>query len=276
VAAAVACESGPPAGKPVSLKEAHTPEALSAVLESIAARKDAEACAARARIYARLRDFGGTNSLVWRAKGDAADIDVLSQPAPPEMKAESAGRLAKHFLERAKGGGAGALFKGAHAEELRRFVLLSVAVRFGEYAVAGAHAEALEDLAVTAEKLAESEDLRPEVRKEWSARSKAFGLEANELRAAEEKNEVTSETRKFCEADLARHLEEATRAADRAPSEKAGRGDAGRVMEGYLSSLAHFSLARESIVDPTPAQEHALSGMEIVAQSLGNLIRREP
>jgi hypothetical protein len=275
VAAAAACGTPPPAGEPVPLKEARTPEQLSAILESISSRRDAEAGAARARIYARLREFGGTNALVWRTKGDAADVDVLSQPAPPELKAESAARVAQHFLERAKVGG-GAPFKGAHAEALRRFIFLGVAERFAEYASSKIHAEILERLSAACERLSEVEGVSPDLRREWTARSKGYGLQANELLAAEEKNEVSAETRKFCEADLARHLEEATRAADRGTTEKAARGDAARVLEYYLLSLTHFALARECIVDPTPAQDHALAGMEIVAQSLANLLRREP
>ena len=131
-------------------------------------------------------------------------------------------------------------------------------------------------MARIAEALALKEDLHPDIRKEWDVQSKAFRKRVDDLRATRERGEVAPETRKFCEADLGRHLEEATRAADRGTAEKAARGDAARILQWYLVSLAHFSLAHECLVDPTPAQEHALAGIEIVAQSLCNLIRREP
>lgn len=263
--------------EPVPVQEARTPEDLSGLLESIAGRSDAEACLARARIYARLRELDGVDAPILRAKGDAADIDVLSQPSGEDLKEESADRLARHFLERAKsGGGAGSPFRGAPAKALHRFVLLTVAAYFGEYASRGVHADALDGLSETADELAGMEELQPEVRKDWHVRGKTYALRADDLRAAEEKDDVTPEARKFCEIALGRHLDEATRAADRGTAEKAGRGDAGRALQSYLMALAHYTLARECLVSPTPAQAHALSGMEIVARSVCELICREP
>ncbi len=263
--------------EPIPVQGARTPEDLSGLLESIAGRTDAEACLARARIYARLRELDGADAPILRTKGDAADIDVLSQAAGEDLKGESAGRLARHFLERAKsGGGTGSPFRGAPAKALHRFVLLTVAAYFGEYASREVHADALDGLSETAGELAGMEELRPEITKDWHLRAKTYALRADDLRGSEEQDAVTPEARKFCEIALGRHLDEATRAADRGTAEKAGRGDAGRALQSYLMALAHYTLARECLVSPTPAQGHALSGMEIVARSVCELIGREP
>lgn len=276
LALAAACAPQGRRETPVPLQDAHTADDLSSLLTEIANRTDVEACAARARIYARLRELDGGGATMLRAKGDASDVDVLSQPAGEDLKAESAGRLARHFIERARTGSGGTPFQGAAASALRRFVLFTVAAYFGEYASVQIHAEALDGLADAAEELSGMETLKEGIRKDWHVRSKTYGLRADDLRAAEERSEIAPEARKFCEISLGRHLDEATRFADRGTTEKAGRGDAGRALESYLTALAHYALARECLVSPTPAQEHALSGMEIVARSVSELIGREP
>ena len=273
----VSCGTAPRGGEAVDLKAAKTPQELAAILESIAPRNDAEACAAKARILARLREMEGGDAPILLARGDAADIDLLSRASTEELKAESAERLSRHFLERARRpAGAGSTFPGPYALLLRRFVLLTVGSSFAEYAPRDLKAGSLEELARASEALATAEGMKPGIRKEWESRAKACSIGAAVVRAAEEKGDVTAEARRFCEAGLGRHLDEATRAADRATTERAARGDPGRILDSCLIALAHYAVARECLVTPTPAQEHALSGMEIVMHSLCDLLAREP
>ncbi len=271
------CASPGRGGESIDLASAKTPQELTAILESIGPRRDAEACAARARIFARLREMEGADAPILLARGDEADVDLLSRAAPEDLKAESAERLARHFVERARRpAGAGSPFQGSIALLIRRFTLLTVASSFAEYAPRDLKAGALEELARAADALASAEGTKPAVQREWRARSKACSIGAAVVRAAEEKGEVTPESRRFCEVDFARHLDEGTRAADRGTTEKAARGDPGRILDSYLIALAHYTVARECLVTPTPAQEHALSGMEIVVHSLCDLLCREP
>ena len=219
----------------------------------------------------------GADAPILLARGDAADIDLMSRACPEDLKAESAERLARHFLERARRPArAGLTFPGPYAPLLRRFVLLTVASSFAEYAPRDVKAGSLEELARVSEALAATEGMKPQIRKEWESRAKACSIGASVVRAAEEKGDVTAEARRFCEVDLGRHLDEATRAADRGTAERAARGDAGRILDSCLVALAHYALAGECLVTPTPAQEHALSGMEIVMHSLCDLLAREP
>lgn len=80
------------------------------------------------------------------------------------------------------------------------------------------------------------------------------------------------EARRFCDVDFGRHLDEATPAADQGTREKAARGDTSRILDSCLSSLAHYLVAREILV--SPAQEHALSGFEIVIQSVVAFLKK--
>jgi hypothetical protein len=276
--ASVSCQTTPVGGQAVDLRQAKSPQELTALLDSIASRSDAEACLARARIYARLRELDGTEAMILLARGDAADVDLLSRAAPEDLKAESAERLARHFLERARRrpSGAGSPFQGPLGARARRFTLLTIASTFAEYAPRDLRAGVLEELSTSAGELAADEAIRPEVRRELEKRSKAASLAAAVVRAAEDLGEVTPEARRFAEVDVTRHLDEATRAADQGTREKAARGDPGRIIESYVAALAHYLVARECLVAPTPAQEHALSGMEIVVHSICELLSREP
>jgi hypothetical protein len=273
----ISCGTPPSTGAPVSLEKARTPGELAALLDSLGSRTDAEACVGRARICARLRHLEGKEAVILRTRGDAADVDVLSQAAPDDLKAESAGRLARHFLERAaEPPQENSPFQGAPGTLLRRFVLLSVASTFAEYAPQILHAEILDGVGAVADEMAAIDKMRPELQKDLRNRAKAAALQAAILRAAEDRGEVPLEARKFAEVDLSRHLDEATRSADRATSEKAARGDVGRIQELYLAALTHYVVARECMISPTPAQEHTLSGMEIVVRGLCELLRAEP
>ena len=273
----ISCGTPRRGGEEVDLQQARTPQELTAILESIASRQDAEACVARARIFARLRELEGGDASILVARGDAADVELLSRAAPEELKAESAERLACHFLERArKPPGAGSPFQGPFSPLVRRFMLLTIAASFAEYGPRDLKAGALEELSRAAEALSSAEGMKPAIQREWQARAKACSIGAAVVRAAEEKGEVTSESRRFCEVDLGRHLDEGTRAADRATLEKAARGDEGRILDSCIAALAHYTVARECLVTPTPAQEHALSGMEIVVHSLCEMLSREP
>ena len=271
------CASPPAGGAPVSLQDARSPADLAAVLESVASRSDAEACVARARIYSRLRQLDGARAPMLRAKGDAADVEVLSQPSSDDLKAESAGRVTRHFLERAREApAAGSPWQGATSAPLRRFVLLGVASTFAELSDRDLRAEALEALAAASTELAEHDSVNPEIRREWQARAREASIRSSILRAAEDEGEAGAEARKFCESGIGRHLDEATRWADRGTAERAARGDPGRILESCLAALSHFGLARECLVSPTPAQEHALTAMEIVVRSLNDLMSRQP
>jgi hypothetical protein len=275
--ATVSCQTAPVGGHAVELREAKTPQELTAVLDSIASRSDAEACLARARIYARLRELEGPEAVILLARGDAADVDLLSRAAPEDLKAESAERLARHFLERSRRpAGAGSTFQGPWGARVRRFTMLTIATTFGEYAPRDVRAGALEELSASAGELAADESIGPEIRRELEKRSKASSLAAAVVRGAEELGDVTPEARRFSEVDVSRHLDEATRQADQGTREKAARGDPGRILDSYMAALAHYVVARECLVTPTPAQEHALSGMEIVVHSLCELLSREP
>lgn len=252
---------------PVTLDDAPTAVELRRKLEEIASRSDHEASIGRARIYDRLRRLAAADPSDLLARGDAADVELLSQPAPPEYKAESARRLSAHFLERAADPGLRrGEFPGPLGEAIYPFVLLSVATTFAEYA--GEPGEALEALGKAAEALAAREDLRAEFRTVFRERAR---------RAAPGSPDTgpSVEARKFSEYALARHLEEGTRAADYGTREKVARGDGRRVLDWYLEALSHFAAARECLAEATPAQLNALAAQGVVVRSLTDLLRGE-
>lgn len=275
VVLACGCPSIPAGGEPIDLRPAKTPAQLTALLKEISTRPDPEACCARARIYARLREIDETSSSILMSRGDEADIELMSRPSSEDLKSESADRLARHYLERSRRPGAAPFLEPLPAS-LRRLALVTIASTFAEYAGRDLKALALEELARALDRIAATEDLRIELQQELLKRSNAASISAGVVRAAEEKGEPTAEARRFCEVELGRHLDEATRAADQGTREKAARGDPIRTIDAYLSALTHYLVAREVLVSPTPAQDHSLSGMEIVVRSVSDLLRKDP
>jgi len=268
------CGSGTLRGEPVPIPD--TPVALRRTLAGIESRKDPEACRARARIYARLRELEDASSAELLARGDAADVEVLSQPAPPEFKSESAGRLARHFRDRAATPAlCRTTLQGPLAAPLRRFVHFTIAAAFGEYSSRGEQAMALAGLAAAAGEISSAPSLKPEVQRRWQERARQYALRAEDLRSSEEPREPSPEARAFVEQDFARHLEEAARAADAATREKAQRGDPERVLEHYLAALSHYVVVRECLPEPSPADEKRLESMELVTRSLTDLLSAE-
>jgi hypothetical protein len=254
-----------------------SPEDLRRRLDEIASRKDFEAASARARIYERLARRGDPAQVEMRARGDAADIELLSQPAPPANRVESAARLSRHFRDRAA---TPALrrssFKGPVAEPLLRFVCLDLAVRFGECASRAEHAAALDGLAEAAAALAGLEALKPAARDRWHVRATFYKVRADDVRGDDRPFAPAPEARRFCESDLARHLEEGTRSAVDGTREAAARGDEAKVLDYYLDALVRYVLARECLIEPTPAQASALAVADVVLQSVTDILSREP
>jgi hypothetical protein len=250
---------------------------LRSLLQSISPRADLEAALGRARVCDRLRELGEPDAAELLARGDAANVQLLSQPAPPEVKAEAAGRLSRHFRERAE---APALrrssIQGPWGEPLHRFLLLLVASWFGEYLPVPESAETLDRLAQAARGLAEIEALRPQGRRHWEEFSSRAARRGEEARGREGPPEPSAAARKFCECSLDRHLEEATRAADAATREKVARGDEDRIIEGYLTAIAHFVAVQECLADPGPTQRDALAALEVVLRSFSDMLSREP
>lgn len=277
LALCVSCSSGPSVAPPVSLDRARTPEQLRAVLDSIRERTDIEAMMARARIYNRLLGMEKNVSPTLLALGDSADVDVLSHGAPPALKAESAARLARHFRERAENPVLSrSAFPGHLGEPLRRIVLLTIATFFGEAASREEYVASLEKLSKASLEFAEREALSPDASKIWRKRAGAWTARAAELLQAPGPLEPSVDARSFVEAEPARHLEEGTKAADLGTREKASRSEPEGIVQWYLLALAHYGVVRETSVEPTPAQEHALAAQEIVVRSLCDLICREP
>ncbi len=271
------CGGGPPPAPEVPLESARTAEELRSLLATIVERRDHEAAIARARVYDRLRGLGEPGPALLLARGDAADLELLSLPAPPALRAEAAARLSRHFRERAQTPGLRrAALTGPLGDRLGRVVLLTIASTFGECASPAEEAAALERLAAAARELATLEGARPEARRDWQGRAERHALRAREVLAEGRPRDVAPNARKFCEEELGRHLQEGTRAADFGTREKVARGDPARVLEWYLEALAHFMLVGECLLEPTPAQHNALSAMEIVAGSVCDLLLREP
>lgn len=259
-----------------SVTTAATAAEIREILDECSDRSDAAACLERGRGYERLRALRAGEAVDLLRRGDAADLAVLALPASREAKTEAAGRLARHFRERARTPAlARSTFTGPTAELLRAFVFDTISAYFGEVASAKEHAAALERMAATAQELADHAALRPDGRDRWHARARLYALRAVERASSAEPLDPAPEALKFCEAELARRLEEATRCADYGTREKASRGDPERALEWYLLSLCHFGVAREILDNPSPAQAHALAAREIVVRSLSELLCRE-
>jgi hypothetical protein len=103
-----------------------------------------------------------------------------------------------------------------------------------------------------------------------------LSAQALELASSADPVEPSVDARNFCEAEPARHLEEGTRSADLGTREKASRSELDGIVQWYVLALAHYGVVRETAVELTPAQEHALAGQEIIVRSLCDLICREP
>ena len=273
----VSCAGGPAVAPEVRLDGLNTPQQLREALESIRERSDVEAMMGRARIYNRLRELERTVSPTLLALGDASDVDVLSHGGTAQAKAESAARLAAHFRERAENPVLSRLsFPGHLGEPMRRVVLLTIAAFFGESASRRELVLSLEKLAAASLEFAEREALSPDAVKLWRKRSMAASARAAELGHGTEPIEPSVDARNFCEAEPSRHLEEGTRSADLGTREKASRSEMDVVVQWYVLALAQYGLVRETVVELTPAQDHALAGQDIIVRSLCDLICREP
>jgi hypothetical protein len=277
LALCVSCASGPATAPPVALDRARTPEQLRAVLDSIRERTDVEAMMARARIYNRLREMEKSGSPTLLAMADGSDIDVLCHGAPAALKAESSARLAAHFRERADNPVLSrSSFPGPLGEPLRRIVLLTIATQFAEAASRKELVITLERLSAATLAFADGEALSADAVKLWRMRSDAAKARASELGGGDEPLEASAEARSFCDSELSRHLEDGTRAADLGTREKANRGEKDGILQWYVLALAHYGVVRETVLELTPAQQHALAAQEIVVRSLCDLICREP
>ena len=258
-----------------SVDKAGTPQELRLLLEEIEGRSDVEAHVARARAYERLREMGEGPAAELMRRGDAADVAVLAGGASPQMKAESAGRLARHFRERAETSEPGACpFGGPLGEPLRRYTRLMVAARFGEYASRPEHGASLERLAAIAQELADRGELRPEMRDRWNRRARELAQKAVEESSQKADPAPGAEALKFCEYDVGRHLEEAIQAAEFGTREKAARGDADRALDWYLTALTHYAVVEGCVDRPSPAQASALQTQDIILRSLEDLMLR--
>jgi hypothetical protein len=280
LAAALLCScagSGPSTLDVPPVESARSIEEVRAMLDRIAERNDPAAWLARARACEKLRALGGGSPPVLLADGDVADVAFLSKPGDRAAKLESGARLARHFLERSENPAlCRPVFTGPLAEPLRRFVLASVAASFGEYGSRKDQAAALERMADVAEQLADRGELRPAMRDGMHRRARLYALRSVETASESGPPSPSADALKFCEFDLSRHLDEATRAADHGTRERASRGDPDRALDWYLLALSHYSLARECLRSPTTAQAQALGAQEIVIRSLTDLLCREP
>jgi len=271
------CAGGLGSAPPVPLESARTSEDLRALLDSICSRTDTEAMIARARIYGRLQDLEHANSPTLLSLGDAADLEVLSQSTAEGARMESAARLSLHFLRRAENPGLSrSSFPGDLGEPLRRIVLLTIATFYGEAGSRAAEVSAQERLAAACLELSGKSTLSREAAAQWQHRAAQARDRMAALASAPEIPQPSPDTLKFCDADLPRHLEEGTRAADLGTREKADRANVEGVLHWYLMALAHFGVVRETVTDLTPAQEHVLDAQEIVVRSLCDLLCREP
>jgi hypothetical protein len=262
---------------PVELGRARTPEQLRAVLDSICSRTDIEAMIARARVYARLRELEGTVSPTLLAQGDAADLDVMSHGASEAAKAESAGRLSRHFRDRAENPVLSqSAFPGPLGESLRRIVLLTISSFYGESASRSELAASLDQLASATLEFAAKPGLAPESVKLFHKLAAVQRARATDVAAGQGPVDASADVLKFGDADQPRHLEEGTRAADLGTREKADRADLEGVVHWYILALAHYGVVRETVTDLSTPQEHVLGAQEIVVRSLCDLLCREP
>ncbi len=271
------CASGAGVAPPVPLDSARTSEELRALLDSICSRTDGEAMIARARVYSRLQELERSNSPTLLALGDAADLEVLAHAVTDGVRMEAAARLSLHFVQRAEDPVLSrSAFPGDLGESLRRVVLLSIAAFYGEAGSRSAEVAAQEKLAAAFLEFSRKPSLSREAVIQLQRRAAAARSRVAELASAPEFPQPSPDTLKFCDADLSRHLEEGTRAADLGTREKADRANVEGVLHWYLMALAHYGVVRETVTELSPAQEHVLAAQEIVVRSLCDLLCREP
>lgn len=272
----VSCVGGPEVAPPVPIENARSADEIRCILDSIKTRTDAEAAVARARGYARIRELEGSTSPTLLAQGDAADIEVLSIGGQNAPRAESAARLSRHFRLRAENPVLSrSSFPGPMGESLRRTVLLTISAYFSELATREDRVASFEKLSAALSEFARKPGLSPQAVKLLTRRAIGDGERAAQQATAQGESEPAPEALKFCDADVARHLEEGTRAADLGTREKADRADIEGVLNWYLLALAHYGIVRETVTELTPAQEHALDAQEIVVRSLCDLLCRD-
>lgn len=259
--------------------EAGSPaDELRKALRTLEEREDYEACLTRARIYARLRSLEEPDAWNLVARGDAADVGVLSQAAPAEYKVEAAGRLFRHFRERVANPALRRFRLGGFplGDPIQGFVLSWIASMFADYLPEADRAEGLTLAGEGMRRIAASPGIRETVRSALEARAEEWLRRGAELRAGVGSPDPDRRARRFCELDLGRHLEEATRAAAQGAREKVARGEEGRVLDWYLEALAHFILVRECLAEPTTAQANAMGMMDVMVRLLEDLLCREP
>lgn len=270
------CVGGPQVAPPVPLDNARTVEEIRCIIDSIKSRTDAEAAIARARGYNRIRQMEGAPSPTLLSQGDAADIEVLSVGGENAPRAESAGRLARHFRERAENPVLSrSAFPGPLGESLRRTVLLTISSYFAELSTREDRVATYEKLSVALSDFARKPGLSPQAVKLLTRRAIADGERAAQQATSQGVLEPGADALKFCDSDIARHLEEGTRAADLGTREKADRSELEGVFNWYLLALAHYGIVRETVMELSPAQEHALDAQEIVVRSLCDLLCRD-
>jgi hypothetical protein len=273
----VSCMGGPEVAPPVALDNARTAAEIRSVLDSICSRTDGEAAIARARGFTKIRELEGGASPTLLAQGDSADMDVLSIGGLNAPRAESAGRLARHYRDRAEDPALSrSAFPGPMGETLRRIVLLTISSYYAELSTRQDRVASLERLSRALSEFARKPGLSPQAVKLLMNRAIADGERAAQEATVQGEIAPGADALKFCDADVARHLEEGTRAADLGTREKADRADVEGVLNWYLLALAHYGVVRETVTELTPAQEHALDAQEIVVRSLCDLLCREP
>jgi len=272
----ISCHGGPERLPPVDVDHVRTPEEVRGLLDSLCSRSDIEAMIARARLYAKLRELEGTVSPTLLAQGDAADLDVMSHGGSDAAKQESAGRLARHFRERADNPTLSrSAFPGAMGESLRRLILLTIAAYYGERSSRSEWRESLDRLSSATLDFSSKPGLSKESVALFRKQAAAQRARAAQLSVPEVPAEAGPDALKFGDADQARHLEEGTRAADLGTREKADRADLEGVIHWYILALAHYGVVRETVADLTTAQDHALGAQEIVVRSLCDLLCSE-
>ncbi len=240
------------------------------MLALISEREDPEASLARARIYERLRKAGRTGGMTFLAEGDRADLQVLSRGGTAQARAESAARLSRHFLERASNPSiCRSHLPGSLGEPLRRAVLAAVAERFAQDASPLDLALACQRFSEEARALALESAVSEESARWW--RKRALEAEAR-ARAPGGREVASSGTRAFSGFGAIRHLEEAVLAADLGTRERADRANLDGIVDSYFISLVHYTVVRETVVDPGPSMEHMLAAQEIVVRCLLDLL----
>lgn len=241
-------------------------------LAALELREDPEGLRARADLCERLRAAGVPDAAELQIREAEAHVLILSQPAPDPLKREAAGKLARSFgLRAVEAAAMPAEGAGSLGPPLRKLILLMGAAYFADYAVSDQRSEVFQKLAEALDNLADVKTLTPEARAYFKGEVRGFLLKSMAARRGEPP-EATLEARKFCEMSFQTHLEEGVRDADFGTREKAVRSRAVQVVQWYLRSLTHFTVARESRLQLSPSQSNALGRQDIVVRSLCDLL----